>query len=72
MRPADELIVTVLDDGTVKVESPGAISPANHTSAEGFLRTLARELGGETTRERIGQAHTHEHVHDHEHEHGGH
>jgi hypothetical protein len=62
----DELIVTILDDGTVRAESPGAISPANHGSAEAVLSMIAQSLGGETKVERTQKHHQHTHTHEHD------
>lgn len=67
---ADEMVIEVLRDGSIKTTT-GPVSPANHSNAEGFLREMARTLGGETTREaRHGHgALEHEHEHEGEHEH---
>jgi len=53
----DKLNVTILDDGSVKVETD-AVSAANHRNAEQFLLELARACGGKTER-RQRQGHTH-------------
>jgi hypothetical protein len=69
MRVPDKLKVTILDDGTLRVESP-SISAANHANAEGVFKLFADIIGGETTRERAGNKHGHAHVHRHgEHSH---
>ncbi|MDE3073799.1 MAG: hypothetical protein KGJ86_00085 [Chloroflexota bacterium] len=66
MNGEDSFRVTILDDGTLKVETD-AVSQANHMNAEEFLRFVARAMGGEVTRTKIAQAHTHEHEHQHHH-----
>jgi hypothetical protein len=48
----DSMNITVLDDGTLKVET-GPVSPLNHMSAEAFLRNIAQAAGG--TQERRHQ-----------------
>ena len=42
----DTLQITILDDGTIKIDS-GTISAANHMTAEAFLRNIAT-VGGAT------------------------
>jgi len=64
----DRMEVRILDDGTVVIETD-KISGPNHIIAEKALDFLAKEMGGETKRERRPNAHTHEHTHDTEHEH---
>lgn len=59
----DVLKVTILDDGTLKIETD-AVSPANHTNAEGLLKALATLTGGDVERKRRGTAHTHVHTHN--------
>jgi len=51
----DQFDVEILADGTVK-SSSGPVSPANHQSAEAFLRSVADKLGGSTERRRRGDA----------------
>lgn len=58
----DKFTVTVLDDGTIKVETD-SVSMANHANAEEFMRFLARAMGGEVTKIKTGQTHSHEHEH---------
>ena len=56
----DELKITILDDGTIKVETD-QVGQANHLSADKFLETMARLAGGQTETVRKGNAHTHSH-----------
>lgn len=68
---SDEIRVTVLEDGTIKMEAD-KISMPNHSSAEGFIREVSRLAGGTATRKaKTKHAHgthgTHEHEKDHEH-----
>jgi hypothetical protein len=66
----DNLEITVLADGTIRtVTDP--ISNANHSSAEAFLKEMARLAGGETTRKRRHEhgSHSHTHTHGEEHDH---
>ena len=45
--PGDDLIeVSILDDGTLKVETFGEISEANHMSAERIMAFLAEHYEG--------------------------
>lgn len=60
----DTLTIEILDDGTIKVVTD-QISPANHLSADQFLKFLAELAGGETTRNRNRHAHAHQHEHEH-------
>ncbi len=62
----DEMKITILPDGTVKIETD-AISGANHMTAERALQWIAAELGGATTRTKRAHGHTHDEAHDHEH-----
>lgn len=66
---ADELEVTILPDGSIKIDSPDKISAANHTAAGNLFRELAK--AGRTTNKRSGKGrHTHAHQegsHTHEH-----
>lgn len=66
---ADVLRITVLEDGTIRTEAD-EISPANHQSAEAFLRDMARLTGGETQRARRGDLKVHDHVHQGQEQHG--
>lgn len=64
MNNQDRLVIEILDDGSVKVETD-EISGANHMSADQVLDFLARKLGGETSKARKHQGHVHagEHLH---------
>jgi hypothetical protein len=66
--PFDTLTITIDDDGNIRTSSD-AVSGANHSNAEQFLRYIATLAGGETTRQRRADVHTHTHTHSHEHEH---
>jgi hypothetical protein len=68
MAGKDVLQVEILPDGTLKTTTD-PISPANHQSAEEFLRGVTELAGGEATRTRK-QGKT-QHVHHH-HGQGGH
>jgi hypothetical protein len=57
-----KMIVEILDDGTVKVET-GDLSGPLHQKADEFLAMMAKLLGGEVTITKIG--HDHHHHHDH-------
>lgn len=46
---ADEMKVTFLDNGDIKVETD-AVSDVNHLSAEGFFRFLTSAAGGTAER----------------------
>lgn len=41
----DVMLVTILDDGTIKAET-GRITGPNHLSAEAFMRESAKLAGG--------------------------
>lgn len=74
----DILHIEILEDGTIKTTTD-AVSAANHSTAEAFLRTVATTAGGKTTQTRRANIdlthalHTHAHdghTHDnHEHQH---
>ena len=66
----NELKITVLPDGRIKVETD-AISPALHTTADALLRELFRLAGGSVEhKHKSGGVHTHGDAHEHSHEHG--
>lgn len=60
----DAMQIEILEDGTIKTTTD-AVSGANHSNAEEFLRFVARECGGETTRTRRSDVHAHVHTHTH-------
>lgn len=64
----NELKITVLPDGRIKVETD-SISPALHTTADAFLANIFTLAGGTVDRKHKpgGHGHTHEHGHDHVH-----
>ena len=57
---SDELKITILDDGTIKVETD-QVGQANHMSADKFLAEMARLAGGQTETVRKSAGHTHTH-----------
>ena len=65
----DTIKISILDDGTIKVETD-AVSAANHVNGEGFLRQMATLAGGKTEIKMKG-AHLHnalaQHLHDEHH-----
>lgn len=63
----DEITITVLDDGMIKIETD-RISMPSHLSAEMFIRDMGRLTGGKVERK-----HKHGHVaHHHEQENEAH
>jgi len=68
---ADKIKVTILEDGTIKVDTD-AVSGPNHVNAEGFLRPMFTMAGGEISRKlKHAKSHLmgHQHEHDHDHTH---
>jgi hypothetical protein len=62
----DRIQIETLEDGTIRVDT-SAVSPANHASAEQFIKLMAEmNNGGSSTRVRHGHAHHHDHEHVHE------
>jgi hypothetical protein len=61
---ADEIKITVLPDGTIKIETD-KISDGNHINAAGFIREIFRLAGGKSRRTlKTGASLTHAlHVH---------
>lgn len=45
----DSMNITILDDGSIKVETD-KISQANHMTAEAFMRNIATACGGKQER----------------------
>lgn len=68
MLKQDSLTIEILPDGTIKTTSD-AVSGANHSNAEQFLRLMATLAGGETTRVKRKDVHSHSHSHTHSHDH---
>ena len=65
----DNINVTILEDGTIKVETD-EVGQANHMNAEKFLAFMARLAGGQTETIRKPHSHgQHTHVHGHSHSH---
>jgi len=60
--------ITILEDGTVKVET-GSFQGAVHLAADKLMSWIESQMGGETTRKRLGHAHDHDHDHEHGHDH---
>jgi hypothetical protein len=58
----DKVKIEILDDGSIKMTTD-KVSAANHLSAEGIIREIAKLAGGEVTRKaREGyQQHSHDH-----------
>jgi len=67
----DKMNITVLEDGTLKVETD-KISGGNHIGAERLILELIKAQGGASKRERRGHHHHHGHEHTHEEEHHEH
>ena len=60
----DTMNITVLEDGTLKIETDKVSGP-NHIGAEQFLRDVAKLAGGEITRKNK-RGFTHAHAHSEE------
>ena len=58
MGNADRMTLTVLDDGTAKLEV-GGISGANHVKAEDILKQFTKLMGGSYQDEKSKHAHRH-------------
>jgi hypothetical protein len=56
--PADRIKITVLDDGQIKIETPG-ISGANHCSADELLGEIEKLAGGQRDTEKTRRGHVH-------------
>lgn len=50
----DKIDIEILEDGTMKADTD-PISQAFHGSAEGFLRQMAADLGGDSKRLKRGE-----------------
>lgn len=62
----DAITIEILPDGTIKTTTD-KVSMPNHSTAEGFLREMARVAGGKTERKaraKKGIVHSHTHSHD--------
>ena len=62
-KGADKIEIEVLADGSFKIITD-KISAANHVGAEGLIKLLIAQAGGEGTRE-IRKGHQH-HTHSHD------
>lgn len=61
---ADVMKIEILADGTIKTTTD-PISPANHQSAEDFLKGIAQLTGGAVTRTKRHEHAHHQHTHEH-------
>ena len=62
MAIEDKIEIQILDDGTIKVITPG-ISGTNHRNADQMLAMMSKIAGGEMTRENTGKrGHIHKHA----------
>lgn len=66
MEKQDEIALEILDNGTIRV-STDQISPANHLSADQFLKLLSELAGGGITKTKNRKSHIPTHQHDHAH-----
>ncbi len=69
---ADKVEITIFQDGRVRVDSPGVISPQNHPSMDAFMANLKDTLQGtwRTVKQYVRGAHSHAgHTHTHAHTH---
>lgn len=68
MANGNKFEVTILPDGTIKIESPGSFDLPIHGAAEKLLGNMLADLGGNYKKEKIGKVHTHSDgtVHSHE------
>jgi len=63
----DNIEFEVLEDGTITTRIGGAVSDANHLSADKLLRQIETLAGGEVSREKIAKGHSHIHQGNHTH-----
>jgi hypothetical protein len=56
---SDTLKITILDDGTIKVETD-QISQANHRSADELVKLLGTLMGGDVTIDQHRPGHVHQ------------
>jgi hypothetical protein len=70
---ADTMTIEILPDGTIKTTTD-PVSPANHDSAERFIKAMSILAAGKTTRaartDSAAMARAKHHGHDHAHDHG--
>lgn len=67
----DILNIEILEDGGYKIETD-KVSMANHTNAEGLIRNLVKDMGGQANVQKRKEGHVHHHHHDHVHDHHHH
>ena len=60
----DILEIEILADGSIKLTTD-QISPANHLSADQFLKFISEMAGGEVIKAKNRHAHTYHHAHEH-------
>lgn len=68
--PEDVISGRILDDGTVRWETPD-LHGVNHASADGLLGRIRKALGGTSTVVGRSAKNGHAHVHTHDHLHAG-
>jgi hypothetical protein len=61
----DEIIIEVLDDGSIKVTTD-KVGPANHMSADKLLSFIDELAGGAVQRQKRQGTHTHAHTQHHD------
>lgn len=59
----DDIEIEILDDGRVKVITPG-ISGTNHKNADELLKFMSQQLGGTVEKTKAKRSHSHSH-HNH-------
>ena len=64
----NQITVEILPDGRIKIDT-GDMSGPTHTSADNFLKSVERLMGGEVEVQKRRESHTHHHTHTHEHHH---
>lgn len=74
MAKINDISITILEDGSIRVDTGSFDEGLAHMNADQLMTFLAEQLGGEVVIERAGtvHAHTHEHMHEHglQHAHG--
>ena len=64
MLKFDDLQIEILEDGRVKVTTPG-ISGVNHKNADELLKFMSQQLGGAVEKQKNKKTHTHHKQHQH-------
>lgn len=67
----DNIEFEILEDATITTRIGGAISDANHSGADKFLRHIETLAGGEVSREKIAKGHSHIQQSNHTHKKAG-